>query len=236
MFVIMTIVYSFALTFASCILRHFQKPTHRKFGEDEDEDYDDAVEDNFEENEDEGASDRDENGKEFDGSEDDAPEVVSSSSLDVQRLRELHEKLGSVVGKSKKTKKSKRKNKDSDESNDKNLNVDADVGLDMSVLENLDADINELNQELEEQEMDRDGVDEEMDENNESGNRFKIDATSRRSTKIGNMEVSILKRGDPLDSFKVSERALEFQKSVVDAYGRKEVGGFVKNKKKRPKK
>ena len=204
-----------------------QKPKHQKFGED----YDDllGVEDEEE------ADDQSDILDEVYEDEDDAPEVVDSSSLDVQRLRELHEKLGSVVGKSQKDKKPKSKSKGGDTEKDKRSNIDADVGLDMSVLENLDADIDELNQELEEQERYGDENDEESYDDNETKNRFKIDATSRKSTRIGNTEVTMLNNVDPLESFKVSDKALEFQKSVVDAYERKEVGGFVKNKNKRKK-
>ena len=157
--------------------------------------------------------------------------MVTSSSVDVQRLRELHEKLSGVTGKGKKAKKSKQKRKD----DEKQLGVDANVGLDMSILDNLDEDIEELNQELEEQERAAEEHQEDSDGEDSGGTRFKIDATSSRSTKIDHMEVTMLERGDPLGSFKVSENALEFQKSVVDAYERKEVGGFVKNRKKRRK-
>ena len=163
----------------------------------------------------------------------DAPEMVTSSSVDVQRLRELHEKLSGVTGKGKKAKKSKQKRKNGDDK--KQLGVDANVGLDMSILDNLDQDVEELNQELEEQERAAEEHQEDSDGEDNEGTRFKIDATSRRSTKIDHVEVTILERGDPLGSFKVSEKALEFQKSVVDAYDRKEVGGFVKNRKKRRK-
>ena len=129
----------------------------------------------------------------------------------------------------------KPKNNNGDTERDKRSNIDADEGLDMSVLENLDADIDELNQELEQQERDGDASDEESYGEDETDGRFKIDATSRRSMRIGNTEVTMLSSRDQLDSYKVSDKALEFEKSIVDAYERKEVGGFVKKRKKRKK-
>lgn len=208
-----------------------QKPTHRKF----DEDYDDSIGDDDDREEMETVDDKVEVIEEVhEDEDDDAPEVVSSSSLDVQRLRELHDKLGSVVGKGKKNKRLKPKSNNGDTERDKRSNIDADVGLDMSVLENLDADIDELNQELEQQERDGCGSDEESYGEDETDGRFKIDTTSR-SMRIGNTEVTMLGSRDQLDSYKISDKALEFEKSVVDAYERKELGGFVKNRKKRKK-
>jgi hypothetical protein len=160
--------------------------------------------------------------------DDDAPEVVSSNDAEIQRLRSLHEKLG--PSSSKKGKKTKRKDTAADTT--KSNKVNADEGLDISVLENVDKDIQVMSEapyDDEEEEEELDESEEESEGDLEQSKRFKID-TTRRSQRVKDAEVVTLDNRDPLGSFSLSSSAVDFNRSVKDAYERKTVGSFVKGK------
>lgn len=128
----------------------------------------------------------------------DAPEEIGANTVEIQRLRELHEAMIAPSSR-KRSKKKPRAEKEK---------VDENAALDVSLLDGLD------------DEDFVDGASEEEEEEEPSSiqrKRLKIDKTAKKSKQIGNITVSTLDQDDALSAFINTGKASK--KSTLELIG-----------------
>jgi hypothetical protein len=168
--------------------------------------------------------------------ESDFPEEIKSNSLDLLKLKELHEKVLEPLTKKRRRKQKEEKNQKRlyhiDPQNDAVTTAppDSNVDLDPSILNSLDGEDDEQAQD-----------DIEDEENPPAFSVKKIDSKTRRSKRIGDFDVKVLnKAGNPnqdlLKNYKISNDVSAFENIRFSGRNRVKFANFLSQKKAQPSK